>query len=910
MVRVTLNMLNDRTLFNLQNNMVRVSTIQEQLSTGRRINRAADDPVDFPVDLNLRASLQLGRSYQSNAQGARSNLELTETTLGSATDVIQQIRTLAVQGASDFDTESRQAIAEQVSILYEQVMELANANYNGKYIFGGGQTKIPAFVNKDGAVVYQGDNYNQKVALSNGQSITSNLNGYDTFLSSPNSITASVGVQNINRPLSEQLRIANPNFPNLPPIAEKTPGAAVDPSPNSKNYPGVDPNNLASFTIHGTEIKVDLTTDSLKDVKDRINAKVSDVVASINDKNQLVITSKRSDALDLQDGAHPIGFEADPPFGINLLGALGMHRHIDSSRFLTMGYPATNPLTNPNAVPTPQRAVVRVQNDSFLFAASNTGPANDPRVPIGDNLALTNVDENGKEAFLNATTPEFINDLEAIRVTIDDQVIDIDLRALTQGQDFDAITGNADDVPGSTLEDLLGLINNHPDLKGRATAYINADGTGISFTAVNSTDVLKVENVRKLFGRDITTQVAIDPLNGDRTITRTDPITAETLLDDLPGALIDSAGTGSLGIRRPVPPPAGQPRNTNEGLIVIHNNGQSATIDLREASTIQDVLDAINNSDVSVQAEINQSGTGINIFSTALSSEPLSVVDVGDGTIARDLGLFAPTAPVRLRSNPGYAGTDLVNGVAPNANAGQFVIEVRDNGGATLEEYAIDVDPNDTLDDIVARIDAADGKAGPGGGLISANIINGVINVVSNFDGHTLVIDPARDTTETDPTRQFTTVTGIAGYTAVDETSVDPPQPYISQQDTASILGLNSNGTVNEVEEHNIFQTLKNLERSLRSDNTEGIQQSLEDIDVDLGSILNQRTKLGARVNRLDASEARLKESEDFMKQELSRVEDADLAQLITDLNLTQNAFNASLQAASRIIQQSLLSYL
>ncbi|MBZ0254638.1 hypothetical protein K8I31_01160, partial [bacterium] len=186
----------------------------------------------------------------------------------------------------------------------------------------------------------------------------------------------------------------------------------------------------------------------------------------------------------------------------------------------------------------------------------------------------------------------------------------------------------------------------------------------------------------------------------------------------------------------------------------------------------------------------------------------------------------------------------------------------------------------------------------------------GVINIVSNYDAHNLVIDPANDTTETDPTRQFTRLLGIDGYTVVTEGAVDPAVPYISDQNTASILGVDSDGVVNEQEEHNVFLTLENLEKALRADDTEGIQQSLEDIDIDLEAILSQRTTLGARINRLENSSARLQESEDSMREELSRIEDADLAELITDLTLSQNAFDAALQAAGRIVQQSLINYI
>ncbi len=149
MVRITQNLISDQTLRNLQNNILRMARLQDQLSTGRRINRSADDPIDFPSSLSMRSSISQGRSYLSNLNGARTNLELTETTMGSLTEVLQNIRTLAVQGANNADTPARITIANQVQEMLGQVMDLANANYNGQYIFGGSVTKQESFVARD-----------------------------------------------------------------------------------------------------------------------------------------------------------------------------------------------------------------------------------------------------------------------------------------------------------------------------------------------------------------------------------------------------------------------------------------------------------------------------------------------------------------------------------------------------------------------------------------------------------------------------------------------------------------------------------------------------------------------------------------------------------------------------------------
>ena len=902
MVRITQNILSNRSLLFLQTNIERISRIQEQLSTGLRINRPADDPVDFPVSLSLRTTIYQDRRFQRNTTSARTNLELTETTLNGLTDVLQTVRQLAVEGATDIDSSARISIANEVAELYAQALDLANANYNGQYILGGSETKKQAFIATDGTVLYQGDDFERKVTIGKSQTIATNLTGLDTFLHTPNQITASIRIEDTSAPLAEQLRIANANYPNLPPLPDQPADASVDGSPNPTNSPTSSPNNLAEFTIYGETIRVDLSVDSLEDVRDRINANIDDVTASINSENQLVITSQRADALELSDGSRDTGFPPDTPYGANLLGALGMHRQVVSQRSLTTGYPATNPLSDPTADPAPERGAVRLEDDSFLFAVTNTGPEYEPATPFSDNLALTNIDQDGNEVILENGSPEFLTDLEAIRITIDDEVIDIDLRGLTQGNDFNGAGGSADDIPGSSLGDLLNLINNHPQLQGRASVYVNAEGTGLEVSAVDSTDVFKVEDVRKLFGRDITTRVTIDETTGEQSVSRYGDLELSTKLEDLPGALTDSA-EGSLGIRNETS------TSLNQGLIVIQNDGRSKTVDLREADTIGEVLNAINDADIGVLAEINETKTGINIISTTGTNDALSIMDMSDGTTAKDLGLIQPPSLKRIQSDPVITEGAAVSDLAA-IDDGEFTIEIRDGSGLTMENYTIEVNADDSIEDLVKRIDEADGEAGPGGGLFSAQIIDGRLEIFSHYDGHTILIDSANDTTGADSATRFTEQIGIAGYTYTTEAEAETLSPYTSNQNTASILGWREEGTVDEVEEKNIFLTIKNLENALRNDDTEAIQDSLEALDYDLDIILNSRTQLGARMNRLDMVEYRLEDSEDLLRQQLSTVEDADLAELVTDLSTAENAFNAALQASALIVQQSLMDFL
>jgi len=897
MVRITQNLLSDRSLLNLQNNLSYILKLQERLSTGLSMNNASDNPLDFPVALNLRSDIMSGRQFVSNVDYATTDLELTETTLGSVTEVLKKARDLALQGATDFSPEARVAVAYEVGEILNQVIDLSNTNYNGKFLFAGSQTQTKPFESVDGTIRYKGDDATRQTLIGTQSKIGINLNGTETYLHTQNQITAQIAVNDVDSPLATQLGLVTPNFPNIPPLPDSPQGAQTNPSANPANFPGTAPDNLATFTIYGTEIHVDLSQDSLRDVVERINATSPDVTASIDADNRLVITSNRADAIQLEDGPSNPGFPPEPTFGVNLMSALGMHRRIEFNRNLDSGYPASNPLTGPPAT----RSFITVQEDSLLFASANTGPPRDPNVPFPDNLALYDLNDN------------VLSELEGLRITLDDEVIDVDLRALTVGSNgVDGVAGTADDIQGSNMQDLLNLINNDPRLDGKVQAYINREGTGIGITATRSTDVFKVEDIRKVFGRDLTTQLTTNPVSGVRSITRTDPITDSTRLSDLPGALTD--GTDSLGIRlpqflSPIPPNTEPvPMDTqNQGFVTVINGDRRVTVDLGQVSTVGDVLRAFNNSGAGVKATINDFGTGINIESVLANPGDLTILDVDLSTMARDLGLISSPSPRNVTVNLAAIPTTPASAVSTlGVVNGDFEFSVVDAAGQVLDTYAVSVAATDTVAQVVAKINALDGEEGPGDGLFTASIIGNQIILSSNYDGHVFHIDRADDTSG------FVAAVGLDQSTFITDTEVDTLglDTTTSTQDTASVIGLCDQGWVDEVEEKNVFRTLSNLYNALLQDDTEGIERAISDMDIDLDVLLNDRTIVGARINRLDSTKSRITDGEVFLREQLSLIEDADLADLITELTTRQSTLEAALSVSGKVLQMTLLDFL
>ncbi len=84
---------------------------------------------------------------------------------------------------------------------------------------------------------------------------------------------------------------------------------------------------------------------------------------------------------------------------------------------------------------------------------------------------------------------------------------------------------------------------------------------------------------------------------------------------------------------------------------ITDRSGQSATVDLSAAETVEDVIAAINFADIGVEAQTNRAGTGLVLVDTSGGFGSLAVNEVGGGTVAADLGIIGSTQSSRLQGS-------------------------------------------------------------------------------------------------------------------------------------------------------------------------------------------------------------------------------------------------------------------
>jgi flagellar hook-associated protein 3 FlgL len=156
---------------------------QEQVSTGQRILSPSDDPIAAVRVLGIERDLNLIEQYQSNAEMAEDKLRVTDGVLGSAIDIMQRIRELAVQGLNDTnDASARTAIADEMTQLKNSLLNIANTtDANGEYLFAGYQSNTQAFDSTTYA--YNGDSGQRNIRVGSGFLVEITQPGDEIFVS-------------------------------------------------------------------------------------------------------------------------------------------------------------------------------------------------------------------------------------------------------------------------------------------------------------------------------------------------------------------------------------------------------------------------------------------------------------------------------------------------------------------------------------------------------------------------------------------------------------------------------------------------------------------------------------------------------------------------------------------------------
>ena len=146
-MRVTQSMLSSNMLRNLNTSYGKMSKLQDQIQSGKKITRPSDDPVIAVRGMGYRTELTKIEQYQRNTNEVNAWLDTSDEALDQVGTSLIRVKELVIQAANDTNTaEDRSKILEEIKQIRLHMQDLGNTKVSGDYVFSGTKTDVPLFV--------------------------------------------------------------------------------------------------------------------------------------------------------------------------------------------------------------------------------------------------------------------------------------------------------------------------------------------------------------------------------------------------------------------------------------------------------------------------------------------------------------------------------------------------------------------------------------------------------------------------------------------------------------------------------------------------------------------------------------------------------------------------------------------
>ena len=140
-MRITSGMMKNNYLNGMATNLNNMQTLNKQLTSGKEISRPSDNPYKVARSMQLNTDINTNKQYNENIKDTINWLNTTDTALGQVTNVIQRVRELMVSsGNASYGSNEQKAISDEINQRIEEVAQILNSNFDGKYVFGGTKT--------------------------------------------------------------------------------------------------------------------------------------------------------------------------------------------------------------------------------------------------------------------------------------------------------------------------------------------------------------------------------------------------------------------------------------------------------------------------------------------------------------------------------------------------------------------------------------------------------------------------------------------------------------------------------------------------------------------------------------------------------------------------------------------------
>jgi len=165
-----------------------LADVQKQITTGKRIVRMSDEPWTISQLHQLREETSLQSVFKSAGNQAKGLLAQAENGLNQSMNIMTRLKQLAVQASNDtYSQADLDNMSEEVNNLKERLVNIANTEFDGRYVFAGQAYDAQPF---DSTYTYVGSTNELSIDVSTSAKVEVGFDGSDVFQGSVDVFTA------------------------------------------------------------------------------------------------------------------------------------------------------------------------------------------------------------------------------------------------------------------------------------------------------------------------------------------------------------------------------------------------------------------------------------------------------------------------------------------------------------------------------------------------------------------------------------------------------------------------------------------------------------------------------------------------------------------------------------------------
>jgi flagellin-like hook-associated protein FlgL len=880
-------LVQERLLSQMQSDQIQLLRLQSQVSTGRRVLVPSDDAPAAVRGMTLQRLLELKTQTKVNITTTQSYVAAADTSLGNVSDLLNDVRALMLSAAdSATGPEGREAALQGVSRAIDQLVTLGNTQFRDRYLFSGSRTNVQPFTTSDKYVIYNGNEGSLRSYATLESLFDANVSGDAAFgaFSQPAGNSLDLNPVVTENTLLTDLRgglgitlgsiaISDGNTTRTIDISgARTVG---DVAALLQANPPAGRSITARVTNTGLSIDLDDAGGGNLSIREVGNGTTAAELGILNEAGTGIAPIVGGDLNPRLKRTTPIS-ELGGSRAIAYLGAAGSNNDL-----------VLRAKTNGAAL---NGFAVQFVDDDLLQAA--------PGLAAGSETVTYNSAATASRAALSFSG--FNNNLVLTATTPGTNFNNVKIQVASAGAignaanvSYDAstktLTVGVDSTGATEIQTVINAIGAEGTFSAAYDPSDAIDGGYVPTALVQASDIGIVSgNTGNSGGGPNTIFVNIDPgaTNASQVLTALQASAAVTAsfdiqLDDDDTASPANAGLGVMDVNASAVTGGGSGADIDlSGGLRIVQGPKTYDVPLGGVQTVEDLLNAINGSGAVVQAEIDASGSGVQIRSR-LAGADFSIGENG-GQIATQLGVRTFAAGTQLAS--------LNHGRGVQTTTGADLTITRSDG----TQLAIDLDGANTVQEVLDRINTNAANTDP------ANRVNAQLSAVGN--GIELVESPAAGP-------GVLTVQTTFGSNAAVDLGLVPVGQTQSQAPGGASQTLTGRD-VNPQEVNSVFDTLIRLKDAIANFDLPELDRLDGKLNTDLNRALYARSDLGARGQALDAIGFRLEDEQLQLKDSLSKDIEVDMTEVISSMYAKQSSLQASLQLMSRTFELTLLNYL